>query len=332
MDITIVPNENTNCAGRQAGRRRTAFHRGRPRGAEADRLRGMGRPRRQQRAAERHVPVPPVLGQRRAPEFRAAARRDRRRRTGPAPAADSPGLCGPPAADGDGQLIVPMGLECAHDIRARTFWTALAVAAAMRVSLTAVAQERDRAKIPDRYKWNLADIYPNEAAWRAAKDKLAADIPTLGAFKGKLGVVAGRAGRRARHAVRARQGAVAALRLRQHARRPGHARSRAPGHAAGDGAAGRRRSARDASFIEPEILKADKATIEQVRRRRAAAEVYRFYLDDVVRRAAHTLSDSEEKLLADAAAVAGSAVERLQHPLERRLPVSDGDAEPTAAR
>ena len=71
----------------------------------------------------------------------------------------------------------------AMTLRARTFWTALAITA---VSLAAVAQERDRAKIPEKYKWNLADIYPNEAAWRPAKDKLAADIASLGAFKGKV--------------------------------------------------------------------------------------------------------------------------------------------------
>ena len=33
------------------------------------------------------------------------------------------------------------------------------------------AQERDRAKIPDKYKWNLADIYPSEEAWRTAKER-----------------------------------------------------------------------------------------------------------------------------------------------------------------
>ena len=43
------------------------------------------------------------------------------------------------------------------------------------LTLQGIAQERDRSKIPDQYKWNLADIYPNEAAWRAAKDKLQAE-------------------------------------------------------------------------------------------------------------------------------------------------------------
>ena len=114
------------------------------------------------------------------------------------------------------------------------------IAAVAALTAASAAQERDRAKIPDQYKWNLADIYPNEAAWRAAKDKLAAELPQLRQFQGKLALVGGDAGRRARQAVRVRQGAVAALRLRQHAGRPGHARRDAPGHAAGDGAARRR--------------------------------------------------------------------------------------------
>src|SRR6187455_1906219 len=62
--------------------------------------------------------------------------------------------------------------------------TALAAVAALAAAAT--AQERDRAKIPEKYTWNLADIYPSEAAWRAAKEKLAAELPQLRQFQGKL--------------------------------------------------------------------------------------------------------------------------------------------------
>src|SRR5882762_7229040 len=65
----------------------------------------------------------------------------------------------------------------------RPLATALALAA---LTLAVAAQERDRSKIPDKYKWNLADIYPSDAAWRAAKDAFVAEIPSLGKFKGKL--------------------------------------------------------------------------------------------------------------------------------------------------
>src|SRR5437763_11369885 len=54
------------------------------------------------------------------------------------------------------------------------------------LAMTLGAQERDRSKIPDKYKWNLSDIYPSDAAWRAAKDAFAAEVPSLGRFKGKL--------------------------------------------------------------------------------------------------------------------------------------------------
>ena len=62
----------------------------------------------------------------------------------------------------------------------------------------AVAQQQERAKIPEKYKWNLAEIYPSDEAWRAAKDKLAAEIPRLRAVPGHARVVAADAGRRAR--------------------------------------------------------------------------------------------------------------------------------------
>src|SRR5215208_5712415 len=64
--------------------------------------------------------------------------------------------------------------------------TLIVVAAFAAVTASVVAQERDRAKIPEQYKWNLADIYPTEAAWRAAKERFAAGLPELRQFKGKL--------------------------------------------------------------------------------------------------------------------------------------------------
>ena len=61
------------------------------------------------------------------------------------------------------------------------------------------------------------------------------------------------------------------------------------------------------SYVDPEILKAGKATIDKYVAAEPRLQPYRMRLDNVVRRAAHTLSDSEEKLLADALPMAGSA-------------------------
>src|SRR5438270_5805012 len=51
----------------------------------------------------------------------------------------------------------------------------------------ATVQERDRSKIADQYKWNLADIYPSDAAWRQAFDRLKAQILQIKQFHGTLG-------------------------------------------------------------------------------------------------------------------------------------------------
>jgi oligoendopeptidase F len=185
----------------------------------------------------------------------------------------------------------------------RPLWTALAVAA---LSITAAAQERDRAKIPEKVKWDLGDIFRNEAAWRAAKDKLSADIQTLGSFKGKLTAspvaladaldriynTSQELGRIYSYAslladqdtrISANQG------LRQEMVQVAAALSAAT------------------SYVDPEILKAGKATIDKYVAAEPRLQPYRMRLDNVVRRAAHTLSDSEEKLLADALPMAGSA-------------------------
>ena len=62
----------------------------------------------------------------------------------------------------------------------------------------------------------------------------------------------------------------------------------------------------ESSFIEPELLKIGQATITAFVASEPRLKVYSFYLSDVFRRAAHTLSDAEEKLLADAGPLAGN--------------------------
>jgi len=76
----------------------------------------------------------------------------------------------------------------------RTHLLSLAIFAATVCALTMVvsAQERDRSKVSDKYTWDLTHIYPSDEAWRAAKDKLAAEFPELKAFKGTLGSSASR--------------------------------------------------------------------------------------------------------------------------------------------
>jgi oligoendopeptidase F len=180
------------------------------------------------------------------------------------------------------------------------------LAALVALSITAVAQESDRAKIADKYKWNLADIYPNEAAWRAAKDRFTGEIPSIAAFKGKLASspatladafdrIYGLANELERLY------SYVSLLADQDTRDSAHQgmRQEMVQVAAAFSAA--------AAYVDPEILKAGKATIDKFVAAEPRLKPYRMKLDDVVRRAAHTLSDSEEKLLADLQPVSGSA-------------------------
>src|SRR5215831_9967943 len=73
-------------------------------------------------------------------------------------------------------------------IRSR-FQPALLIAIIFALAVTGLrgaAQQKERSAVPDRYKWDLTQIYPSDQAWRSAKEKLAADVPMLREFKGHL--------------------------------------------------------------------------------------------------------------------------------------------------
>ena len=57
--------------------------------------------------------------------------------------------------------------------------------------LAAVLAFADSAAADPKYAWNLAELYPSETAWVAAKDAAVADIPKITGCRGKLGSSAG---------------------------------------------------------------------------------------------------------------------------------------------
>src|SRR6185503_14282033 len=60
------------------------------------------------------------------------------------------------------------------------------------------------------------------------------------------------------------------------------------------------------SYMEPEILKLDAAKVESFVSSEPRLKVYSFYLHDILRRRTHTLSDSEEKILASSSLVSNA--------------------------
>ena len=177
--------------------------------------------------------------------------------------------------------------------------------ALIALTITAGAQSRDRSQTPDKYKWNLAEIYPTDAAWRAAKDKLSADLPKLRQFQGMLassgGTLADGLELQAGYAKElSRLYSYASLLADQDTRDSAHEGMRQAMNqlAAAFGA--------ESSFIEPELLKSGEEKTRTLVAAEPRLKIYRFYLSDVFRRASHTLTDAEEKLLADAGPLAGN--------------------------
>ncbi|NOT45942.1 MAG: oligoendopeptidase F [Acidobacteria bacterium] len=165
---------------------------------------------------------------------------------------------------------------------------------------------RERANVEERYRWNLTDLYAGEAEWRAARQALAARIPRVREYQGRLGTSA-TVLTEALDLVWDLQKEGARLYVYASMRADEDTRASEPQgmeqemqQVLADLGAG-------AAFIEPELLRVGRTAIEGFLDAEPRLATYRFPLEDMFRRAAHTLSDGEERLLADAAPMASAA-------------------------
>jgi oligoendopeptidase F len=171
--------------------------------------------------------------------------------------------------------------------------------------LARTGQQQERSAIADRYKWNLAEIYPSDGAWRKAKDELVAELPAIRPFKGTL---ASSAQKLADALELSSRLAKAFTRLYVYASMMSDQDTRVSlyqGMQQEMAQIGANFGA-ETSFIEPEILKMDAAQVDSFIGSEPRLKVYSFYLHDILRRRAHTLSDSEERLLANSSLVASA--------------------------
>ncbi|HWN86051.1 MAG TPA: oligoendopeptidase F, partial [Vicinamibacterales bacterium] len=158
----------------------------------------------------------------------------------------------------------------------------------------------------DTYKWNLADVYPDAAEWRTRKEAIAAELPALRAFEGRLGSSPGTLADALELMTRldkelSRLYVYASMVADEDSRlaEPQGMQQEMQNLYAAFGA--------QAAFVEPELLRVGTTTLEQFLEGESRLTQFAFLLRDVVRRAAHTLTDAEEKLLADASPLASSA-------------------------
>ncbi|MCK5483288.1 MAG: oligoendopeptidase F [Gemmatimonadetes bacterium] len=154
----------------------------------------------------------------------------------------------------------------------------------------------------DRDCWNLQDIYADTDAWDAALAAIQEGVDSLKAFQGTFAAGAGALLGCLELHVRVlkdmyRASSYASMRY--------HEDTRVGVTAGMEQRAGlvATRLSEAASFIEPEILSLGEETVNRYISAEPALETYRHQLDDILRRAAHTRSATEEEIIAAAGLV-----------------------------
>ncbi len=168
------------------------------------------------------------------------------------------------------------------------------------------AQYKNRSKIPEKYKWNLADLYESNEAWLKHYDEVAAQIKEVEKYKGKLGESA----ETLNSALDTYMGILKGYyKLLVFSRRQSDEDVNISANqelVQKDNALGTKISEATA-YIGPELLKVDDAKIAQFFKDKPELETYRFFIEDNQRLKAHTLSDAEEAILASAGMLRSTA-------------------------
>jgi oligoendopeptidase F len=154
----------------------------------------------------------------------------------------------------------------------------------------------------ERDSWNLQDIYEDTDAWESALAVIQEGVESLKAFQGTLGSGAPELLACLELHVRVlkemyRASSYASMRY--------HEDTRVGVTAGMEQRAGlvATRLSEAASFIEPEILSLGQETVHRYIADEPALETYRHQLDDILRRAEHTRSATEEEIIAAAGLV-----------------------------
>jgi oligoendopeptidase F len=185
----------------------------------------------------------------------------------------------------------------------------LRIAAPLAAALaSAPAEGRERRDVPEPLTWNLADVFPSEAEWRAARDQLKKAIPALGAHRGRLGESAGALlsaldGVYASRLLLERVYVYASMRSDEDTReaRPREMKQEIQQLAVDFEAA--------TSWLRPELLAVGPEKVARFLAEEPRLAVYRQPIDDVLRWKPFTLSAAEERVAAEAGNLAaGQAI------------------------
>ncbi len=183
------------------------------------------------------------------------------------------------------------------------------IAAPLAAALAASpSMGRERGEIPEKYTWNLDDVFPSEIAWRAGREELKRRIPRVAAHRGHLGDSPEALFRAldelyATRALLERTWVYASMRSDEDTReaRPLEMKQELQQLSVDFEAA--------TSWLRPELLALGPRKVKGFLAKDPRLAPYRHPLDDVLRWKPHTLSAAEERVAAEAGNLgAGQAV------------------------
>ncbi len=158
-------------------------------------------------------------------------------------------------------------------------------------------QGLQRKDVPEKYKWNLSDIYASTQDWMNAKNNVSKMLDEITAYKGKLGTSADKL----YSGLSLYFGMMKELyRLSDYAARLkdedlGNSANQSLYQQANNlGIQANEKSA----FINPEILQIDPATLKKFFDENKKLGEFKMFVDNIQRLRSHTLSKEEEKILA----------------------------------
>jgi oligoendopeptidase F len=171
-----------------------------------------------------------------------------------------------------------------------------------------LVSETGREDIDEQFKWRLSDLYNSIDSWKEQKLFLESELEKIGSFKGTLN----QSGKKLFEALDLystlekeflRLYAYASMLSDQDTRQS------APMGLKQEMTHLQTSLKSISAFFEPEILTIPEHKIDRFFEETAELEPYRQYVDDILRRKRHTLNQSEERLVAQASLMAGTAHE-----------------------
>lgn len=181
------------------------------------------------------------------------------------------------------------------------------IAAAMLFSTTvAVSQMKVREELPEKYTWNLADLYATDAVWKEKKDQLQQQMQEIASYKGRL--------------TQSASVLLEALELhntlvKEMVRLSSYASMKSDQDTRVTKYAGMKQEVQQlfseygalTSFLEPELLTLKEEQLRAMYAQSKGLATYQFYLDDLLRKRAHRGSEEVEKVLAYSSLMSGNA-------------------------